>query len=272
MRAPWPSRLVLPVLILLFLAACGGTPATRGAPATPSGSVAGGRGGGGTRPPAGTAPRAAGGATWQGGTAWAALTKLGNYAYQATTTTSDGGQGVAVTVQGRYHSPTDYELTIRQGAQHAVRLILASNGHRYLAQAGQAPLDLGAGSGKSPYAAMFDVYEMQATGPWIGLFTGSHGTYSGPCSVLGRTGSAFHVGAATPGAVGALTGVSERVAGITCIDARTKAPLKAGFSWSMGVGSQAITYSDRFEVTAVGTVPEIPAPSGAKPFPGAPGG
>ena len=272
MRAGGSFRLLVPALALPFIMACGSAAASRNAKGAPSGTASVTTSGGVAVSQGAPASKPAGGHTWAGGAAWAGLSKLGNYAYLATTTTTDGAKSATATVEARYHSPTDYELTIRQGKQQAAQLILASNGHRYLVHAGQqAPMDLGAGGSKSPFAALFDAYRMQAAGPWTGLFSGSQGTYSGPCSVLGRPGSAFHVGGATSAAVGAVTGLSEKVAGTTCLDARTKVPLKAEFHWSMAAGSQTMTYSDRFEVTAIGTVPEIPPPSGAKPFPGAPG-
>ncbi len=272
MRTSGSSWLAVPVLALLFMAACGGPAAPQKASSAHTGAVSGGGGGKSATSPAGSAGTSAPEHAWGGGAAWGSLAKLGNYAYQGVITTSDGGKSVTVTVQARYHSPTNYELTIRQGKQHPSQLILASNGHRYLAHGGQqAPMDLGAAGSKSPFGALFDAYEMQVIGPWTGLFTGSRGTYSGPCSVLGRGGSAFRVGGSTPAGVGALTGLGEKVAGSACIDARTKAALKAEFDWSMGSGSKTVTYSDRFQVVAIGTVPAIAAPSGAKPFPGAPG-
>ena len=249
-------------LALLLTAACGGSAPPRSA-ARARGVVATAHA---------NADAKGAGQAWDGGAAWADLAKLGNYAYRARTVTTGDGKSVTATIEARYHSAKDYELTIQQGTQKPAELILASNGHRYLLHAGQqAPMDLGAGGSNNPFAALFETYQLQATGPWTELFSGSRGTYRGPCSVLGRSGSAFRVGGATPAALGAVTGLSEKVEGTACIDVHTRAPLTAAFSWSVGSGSQALTYSQRFQVTAIGTVPEIPAAPGAKPFPGATG-
>jgi hypothetical protein len=271
------ASLRLPALILalalLATAACGGAAPPRSASGAPTGAGAQPGGSGGSGGSGGTAaPKPAAGHPWQGSAAWGALAKLGNYAYRSTVVTASGGQNSTVTVEARYHSPTDYELTIAVGGQKPARLIRADNGHRYLVQPGQgAPLDLGAGS-QSPYGAMFQVYESEATGPWTGLFGGSHGTYAGPCTVLGRLGSAFRVGGASPALAGAVTGARESFSGTACLDARTGAPLRASFQWQLGASGKTLTYSDRMQLTAVGTVPPIPPPSGAKAFPGVPGG
>lgn len=213
-------------------------------------------------------PKATAAHPWPGILAWAALAKLGNYAYRATVVTTVGGRRSAVTVRARYHGPGDWELVLSPQDSPPVRLIQADNGHQYIVQAGQGPaLDLGS-AGKSPYSAMFRAYEYEATGPWTGLFSSSRGAYAGPCSVLGRAGSAYRVGGSTGGMGAAATGVEEAVGGSACIDARTGAPLRGRFRFRLAAGAEGMTYVDRMRVTAWGTVPEIPAPAGAAPLAG----
>lgn len=73
------------------------------------------------------------------------------------------------------------------------------------------------------------------------------------------------------GAGGAATGVKETVSGTACIDAQTQAPLSAEFHWSLAAGGKRMTYSDRMELTALGTVAGILAPRGATSLQGTPG-
>ena len=130
------------------------------------------------------------------------------------------------------HSPDNFRLTESNGATH-----VQAGGHRYYSgDGGKDFLDYGV---TTPGSAASGV-EMAASA-WQGIL-GNGAGFAGPCTVAGRAGNSFRL---------------EGVTATACVDTATGALLSGDLK---GNG-----YEDTFQVTGVGDVPPIPAPSGAVP-------
>ncbi|MDA8066250.1 MAG: hypothetical protein M0031_12260 [Thermaerobacter sp.] len=196
--------------------------------------------------------------SWNGNGTSQRLSKLGNYSYRSNISLGvQGKQGTAMIVEGYYHSPTQYKLVVSPGTPAQVTLIAADDGHYYY-QATGVNYDMGT---KKPNS--FESMAAEGIGGWGSLWSGAKGTYTGPCSVAGRSGNSFQLASAAVG----ISGVSESERGSACVDSATGAPLSSTFEFTVSTSKGSVTDKDSLQVTGVGNVPPIAPPAGAKPMP-----
>ncbi len=166
-------------------------------------------------------------------------------------------------MESSYYSPTDYDFVIDPGTAHSVSVIRAQNGHYYFSGP-EGSFDLGTNN-QTGLAAAFAAPLAQRSSianSWKNTFEGGVARYAGACSVLGRPGNAYDV-SVNLGVVGS----SGHETGVTCVDRATGAPLRSELSWSVTANGKTTRFSDLLEMTAIGNVPPILPPAGARPFP-----
>lgn len=210
---------------------------------------------------------------WNGKAVFSRLSRLGNFSFNAVFFEAYDYQALLQTESGAFHNGADYSLALSLKSAsftwpEADHLIHAG-GQDYLyllkVPAGAGVRTGWLALGPSPAADyQGTVQDFQLIFQyWSQRLSGTKGSYVGPCQVLGRNGDLYQVLLPLPSNL--KTGP---VKAAVCVDARTGAPLNASATLHTKQPSgQPIDVTDRFDVTDIGSVPVIAAPSGAEVAP-----
>ncbi len=202
-----------------------------------------------------------------------ALNRLPNYADRASTLEIDS-QGELSYAQDASHRGKNYREdvlgTAKAGAFMGVTSLIYTSGSYYIditavpANSGLSVgwFDLGK-KAAGPYGIILENYA-QIGAAWRDRLAGSTAQRTGSCSAIGRTGIAWRVKFRMPQSAG----VKPYAYGTACTDQGTGAPLQIDLSYkALDASGKPVTFEDRFQLTALGSVPRVIAPQGAAPAP-----
>lgn len=218
-------------------------------------------------PPAPTAPAA----PWNASGVWGALRHLPNYSYTSTIGDSYNLQSLSLD-QDAFFSGSDYHMDVlgadRQYAFLGATSLIYVHGEHYMLVTSPSPdlpkgwYDIG-GKLSTPYDSIETEYALLPD-TWQERLTNSHGTYAGTCAALGRAGDLFHVSYSIPkdAAIGG------HASGDACIDRKTGAPLRLDITLHTEDSQGGLVqFEEHFQLTGLGNVPPVEAPTGPKPAP-----
>lgn len=221
---------------------------------------------GATSPGSGAAP-------WNGAAAWKDLVKLGNYSYASSALEGYNFQAQEIVQSGSYADSSAYVLTLHgvSATQSwlGISRLIRTGGQYYGHVAYPTPksglkvgwYDLGS-SMSTAYSYTLTEYSL-LSGLWTNRLGKSTASYTGGCSVAGRSGFGYTVHFKLN------PGIGRRSAnGTACVDEKTGALLKADFVLHATDPTGApVVFQDHFSVISVGDIAAPSVPAGSKPAP-----